>query len=240
VNKKLIPKKHCMIQNNHPLKTQSLQHAGKKLVAAIALVLICFFSTNAQTADAYLITNAGEKVIIEGNAELGTMYVSFQGGPKGKTITYLHTAIKLLTINNRLFLTLPLFGGKMMRLEEIVCYNDKYILTTYFDSGHYIVLFDWDMKIVKPLKLISNGRKKQIKNIEEDIKPYFGDCKEVMDKVNKQVDDKKGQGFAGRNDSSVEEWLMYDINVANCGGTKNINDFVKKVLDKPEPTKKKK
>ena len=122
-----------MIQNNHPLKTQSLQRAGKKLVAAIALVLICFFSTNAQTADAYLITNAGEKVMIEGSAELGTMYVSFQGGPKNKTITYLHSEIKLLTINNRLFLTLPLFGGKMMRLEEIVCYNDKYILTTYFE-----------------------------------------------------------------------------------------------------------
>jgi hypothetical protein len=211
----------------------------KTLLGALAFIIISFFNVKAQTSESYLITEKNEKVVIQGDVELGAGYISFNGGPKGKTITYTHKEIKFLTSNNRFFLTLPLYGGKMKTLQEIVCYNDKYILTAYFDGHtHDIIVFDWDLKRVKPLTIIDTRSRKQEKNIEEDIKPFFGDCKNVMDMVYKHVADKQSAGYGGRNEVSKNDWLMDGLYAYNCSSNKNINTIIKNVMDAPAPEKK--
>lgn len=211
----------------------------KKLAVVILLSVISFFNMNAQSADSYLINDKNEKVQITGDVELGAGYVSFKGGPKGKTVTYSHDEIKFLTTNNRFFLTLPLFGGKKKMLQEIICYSDKYILTAYFDGHtHDIIVFDWNLKRVKPLTIIDTRARKQEKQIEEDIKPWFGDCKHVMELVNKHVSDSKSEGLRGRNEVSKDDWLMDGLYAYNCSSGKDINKLIQLVMDAPAPVKK--
>jgi hypothetical protein len=195
----------------------------KKLLAVLLFVMASFLSVKGQND--YLITNEGEKVVIAGDASLSTEWITFKGS-NDKTVDYKHKNMKFMTVANRLFLTLPLMGGKMVRLQEIVCYNDKYILTSFFQNGSYSVLvFDWDLKMIQPHRFIDKKTKGQKENIEKDIKPYFADCNKALDIMKKNIDAMGDSKYA-----TSHEGILANVYAVKCGGTKDINELIKKVL----------
>jgi hypothetical protein len=71
---------------------------------------------NVKAQNDYLITAKGEKVIIEGKASLG--FGTFSYYKKKKEIVYLHKELKYVYYGGRHFLSLPLYGGKALGLQE--------------------------------------------------------------------------------------------------------------------------
>ncbi|HTA63415.1 MAG TPA: hypothetical protein VK835_13205 [Bacteroidia bacterium] len=201
----------------------------KKLLAVLLLAMASFLNVKGQGD--YLITTEGVKVPIEGNALLSTAHVSFL--VNGKREYYKHTDLKFLTINKRLFLSLPLKEGKMMRLQEIVCYNDNAILTSFYQNGGYnLLVFDWDLKTAVPHRLVSNKKSKQKEFLDENYKPLFKDCSKAFDIFYQNIANTETETvMQDGHKCKVDKVKMLDnVYALKCGGTKDINTLIKTYL----------
>jgi hypothetical protein len=202
----------------------------KKQLIVLALLIVSFLNVKAQDGGNYLITKEGEKVTILGDASLSTEWISFRDN-NGKMLDYKHKNIKFLTINNRIFFTLQLMGGKMMRLEEVVCFNDKYILTSFYQNGDYsILVYNWDFKLVQPHKSLSPYKKKQEADIEKYVTPYFPTCAKAYEVMAKNIADEETEKIYedGHYRKVYKIRSMLDnVYAVSCGGTKTLSDMVK-------------
>ena len=185
----------------------------------------------------YLLTKTDEKVAITSNLELNDSYVYFRTENKEKKKgydenVYKDKQMKMLEFDGRVFMVLP--DGRGNYIQEVVCFNDKYILTGWFygGSGLFIKVYDLSFNSVYNFKPLRVGKKYQLKDIEEHIKPYFGDCANVTDVMVKTInDDDKTQTLSGR---TVKAHMLVDIYAVKCNHTsKSINDWIKAFLALP-------
>ncbi|HWY13307.1 MAG TPA: hypothetical protein VN026_18400 [Bacteroidia bacterium] len=195
----------------------------KKLMT-ILLFVVTVLSIKAQNS--YLLTETGEKVTIMGDLKLDFDNVSFKIENKEKKkgfeyVGYKDKKIKMIEFVGRVFMVLP--DKKNIYLQEIVCFNDKYILTSQFRGGsdYFIKVFDWNFNSICNLKQLFAGKKFQKNDIEDRIKPYFGDCSNVTDLMAKNIQDQKNQ-------------IIEDVYAVKCNSTtKSIQDLIKAFLALP-------
>ena len=208
----------------------------KKLIT-IALFAAAAFNLKAQNN--YLLTKTGEKVTIIGERlSLDVDYVSFRIENKEKKkgyedVVYKDKKIKMFEFEGRVFMVLP--DKKSNNIQEIVCFNDKYILTSWYVNGtnYHIKVFDWSFNSVSNLKPLNVGVKNQRKDLEGLVKPYFGDCTNVMDAMVKNINNESSVGAYKTGDIIIK-----DINAVKCNNTtKTIQDLIKNFMSLPEPTK---
>ncbi len=209
----------------------------KKIAAVILLSVISFLNIKAQKN--YLLTNTGEKVIIMGdNLALDVNYVSFRIENKEKKkgyedVVYKDKKIKMFEFDGRVFMVLP--DGKSNNIQEIVCFNDKYILASYYINGsdYKIKVFDWSFNTVTKLKPLNAGKKNQRRDLEVLVKPYFGDCTNVIDMMDKNINNEHSAGVY-----STGEIIIKNIYGVKCNNTsKTIKDLIKVFMELPAPTK---
>jgi hypothetical protein len=196
------------------------------------LLTILLFAATAVSVKAqnnYLLTKTGEKIAIMSDLSLDVNSVGFKIENTAKKngfewASYKDKNFKMLQFDGRVFMVLP--DGKKEYIQEIVCFNDKYILTTWFVGGSdlFIKIFDWDLNSICKLKQLFAGEKFQKNDIKDRIKPYFGDCQNIIDAMYKNVEDKKSHITDG-------------IYAVKCNTNKTINDLIKKFLALPEPAK---
>ena len=182
------------------------------------IILVILFVANmihVKAQNDFLITTKGEKIPIEGKASLG--FGTFSYYKKKKEITYLHRELKYVYYGGRHFLSLPLYGGKALGLQEIVCYNDQYILTSYYSNGYYMLVFDWQLNTIMKHKTVHGGKKEKKMADLEDIKPYFSDCPAVMDKINNNL-------------NNEEKLSIEDLFAVQCG-SKDIINLIQDYVD---------
>ncbi len=210
----------------------------KKLVAAVAIVSFSFFNVKAQNN--YVLTKAGEKVIIMDDwLKLDFDYIAVHIENKQKkngfeSVVYKDKNLKMFEFGGRVFMVLP--DKKNIYIQEIVCFNDKYILTSEFRGGsqYFVKVFDWNFNSVSNLKPLNVGKKNQRRDLEVLIKPYFGDCTNVIDMMDKNISNEHSAGVY-----STGEIMTENIYAVKCNNTsKSINDLVKAFMALPEPTKK--
>jgi hypothetical protein len=195
----------------------------------LAILLFAASTLSVKAQNDYLLTNTGEKVNIMGSLYLDVNYVSFNVENKEKKkgyeiVVYKDKKFKMLQFGDRVFMVLP--DGKQNNIMEIVCFNDKYILASWFVGGTtlFIKIFDWDLNSICKLKQLFVGEKYQKKDIEDRVKPYFGDCKNIIDAMYKNVADGKTH-------------ITDDLYAVKCNTNKTVNDLIKKFLALPAPTK---
>ncbi len=190
----------------------------KTKVAALAIAIASVFNLNAQND--YLITEKGEKILIQTPDDVGITpaWVSFKDA-KGEYVRYKHPQTKYLTFNGRQFLTLALKGGEKMRLQEIICYNDKYILTAFYsqDNAYNLLVFDWKLSNILPYKKAAANPKIQRELLNEYVKPYFADCNKAM------IDEMSNNIEYGKD-------LIEGVRTQKCG-TKDISQLVQAFLN---------
>ncbi|HXD92418.1 MAG TPA: hypothetical protein VNX01_04355 [Bacteroidia bacterium] len=199
----------------------------KKLLA-ILLFAASILSVKAQNN--YVLTKTGEKIaIMEDWLKLDVNYIAVhvekKENKKGfESVVYKDKNFKMVEFGGRVFMVLP--DGNKEYIQEIICFNDKYILTTWFVGGSdvFMKIFDWDLNSVCKLKQLFAGEKPQKKDIEARIKPYFGDCKNIIDAMYKNVADGKTH-------------ITDDLYAVKCNTNKTVNDLIKKFLALPAPTK---
>lgn len=206
----------------------------KKLIAII-LFAVAF---NLKAQNNYLLTKTGEKVTIIGdNLSLDVDYVSFRIENKEKKkgyedVVYKDKKIKMFEFEGRVFMVLP--DKKSNNIQEIVCFNDKYFLTSWYVNGtdYKIKVFDWSFNSITNLKPLRVTKKYQTKDLEELVKPYFGDCPNVIDAMVKNINTEHRVGAY-----TTGEIIIKDIYAVKCNNTtKTIKDLIKTFLALPVST----
>src|SRR6185437_1951916 len=147
----------------------------------LVITFLFISSYYAKAQDNYIVTEKDEKIAIKGdNIEIDAQSVSFYNGKKFKA--YAAVDLKLMVFSNRLWIRLPFKDEGTLRLMEVICFNDEYILTKFTQSQNafYMFVFTWDKKHAQPRKTLHRNKEKQPINIQEDIKPFFKDCKELL------------------------------------------------------------
>ncbi len=198
-------------------------------VVALAIALVSVFSINLKAQGDYLITNEGEKIIVGKDAKMGADIFYFKD-KNFKEQKYRQSHIKVLFFGGRIYIR-----PRKHYLEEIVCYNDKYFLTNYFEiKGHgnffyYYNIYDWSLNEVFTKGrqdfggMWSGGKEKKLEKVDKNVKPYFGDCKSLMDKMTDNV--------------NSDRLLCKEIYNEKCG-TKDISEFLKTFLSGQTSNKK--
>lgn len=170
----------------------------KKLIIAI----LCFVSHNllaqghtlgqplGQSSESYLINEDGVKTYLYGNVSMSAESITFSDA-SGKNQYEKQKNIKSLVTGNRLFINLPITSIQD-RLQEVIAYNDKYILTAYWHNGQYLYIYDKDYEAVEKKILLKHKKWKVLS--KEKIMPYFGDCPTLMKKINSNANKKYEYG----------------------------------------------
>ncbi|HEV7231802.1 MAG TPA: hypothetical protein VGO45_10765 [Bacteroidia bacterium] len=157
------------------------------------LILLISLCANAQELKNYIVTKEGEKVSLPDQVTLGRDYISFDGGPKIKNVSYMHKDLKMMVFSGRVWLLLPLVKKRELRLQEVICYNDSAILVKYWhDTAFHILIFDWNQNIIQPHQVMP-AKFRQAKYIRDYIEPYFRDSHTLLDKMYKNVDDRDAE-----------------------------------------------
>lgn len=108
---------------------------------------------------------------------------------KGKKKNLNHSKIKKLTTSSETYLSLPISSLGAKRLQKVVAENDKYLLTDYYSINRFqFYIFEKSkMKAVEKHKIQTYRAKKEKKRIKI-IKKYFGNCTELMRKIQSNYD----------------------------------------------------
>lgn len=118
---------------------------------------------------------------------------------KGKTTMKIQPQkeIKWMQVYGRSFLRLPRKStGKDFRLMEILAVNKDYILVQFwYDWYHYFIFDHQGNMIMTETKVYDRGQTigadKNNREVLEKLKPYFGNCSELMEALQANFDDKK-------------------------------------------------
>lgn len=155
-----------------------------KLLIIMAALLIGKFSYGQD--DNYIETLSGEKIVCYGEVKLLSDEVTFDNA-EGEHLSFKHKKLKSLHLKDRIFLNLPVSGSKN-RLQEIVAYNNEYVLTVYvIRKVDCFTVFNKDYKLVEGLIISPRGRLGKFRLINEKIRPYFKDCDELIRKMNENL-----------------------------------------------------
>jgi hypothetical protein len=191
----------------------------KAVMLAIALASLCSFNLKAQD-DYIILKKDGKKIIVGNDAAMGPDILYFHD-KNSKRQEYRQKHVKFFTFGGRIFI-----GPSNSRyLEEIICYNDKYILTSYTESGNnfaFYAIYDWTLKEMSTHNrqdlggMWGGGKAKKIEKFSKNVEPYFGgDCKSVIDKMTNNI--------------NTDNLLFKEMFVEKCG-TKDISEFLKAFL----------
>ncbi|CAL68065.1 hypothetical protein [Christiangramia forsetii] len=204
-----------------------------KLLFAIFPILISFHSYSQETVG-YAITENNERIDFYQNVEKRSKLaynhvISGDVSMTGQFIFYLdkknefrkipQKKIKELNYGLKRFLTLPL-SWSMDRIHEVIAENDKYLLTQYYFNGvNYLYVFDKsNMKYVEKKISHSYKVKKDSKNFERYIKPYFSNCPELLKKIKFNIENIKYRSNAAYKDNSeyADNYLFNSISNFQC------------------------
>lgn len=152
------------------------------------------------TTDNLLILNTGEKIQYSGETTLTAASVSYKDA-KGKEHTVAQKDVRFMVAADRVFMNLPI-TKHMYRLQEVIAYNDDYILTYYFSQQNCLYVFDRNGNPVSGRQLINNQKYNQ-RAYDKVVKKYFAGCTELLDAMQKNLDKKN--------------MITLDISMLSCG-----------------------
>ena len=145
---------------------------------------------------------------------------------KKRTISQKH--VVYLEAGNTRLINLPFYkGGAGPRLQRVVAYNDKYMLTVYIAGiYHYLFIFNTDKEMQENGFLIYHvdgdrkGKSEKPDEIIQLVNKYFPDCKLLMNKItaNIKANPKEGgkQGFYNTKEVPVIKDILDPINNLKC------------------------
>jgi hypothetical protein len=175
-----------------------------KFFILLSVLLMAEFSYGQDGS--YIETLTGEKIACYGEVKLTSDEVTFDNA-EGVRLSFKQKKLKSLHLKDRIFLNLPVSGSKY-RLQEIVAYNDEYILTVYLSRKvDCFSVFNKEYKLVEGLIVSPRGRLGKFRLINEKIRPYFKDCNELIRRMNENLY------------KAIPGSLREDISNFNCTGS---------------------
>lgn len=173
--------------------------------SVLSFFLMVTLSTFAQKEVGYLIGEKDEKIIFYENPkikkkdinnyeEFGDVGLSAQFlyyyDKQGKLQNYPQSKIIGISTSGKVrYELLPIKKSGMKRLHRVLIENDKYLFTEYYANNVYVyyVFSKSDGKIIKGRKMVRDKAKADKKFYEENIKPYFGNCKDLMTHIENKL-----------------------------------------------------
>ena len=157
-------------------------------ILTLPILLLCIFILSSfmpggddkKISDNFIVSTKGDTTFMYGDVEDRNAYVYFNN-KKGKKEEFSEYKIEYMFVDNQIFKRLPTFTPTRYMIQEIVAYNDKYVLTVLGGDIAYI----WTDKFenVEKKLYIQMPATEQKKLIEKHIIPYFGSCKEMIAKM---------------------------------------------------------
>lgn len=126
--------------------------------------------------------------------------------------------IKWLRTGNEVWLRYPIKeNGKTYRLMQVVAMTNKYMLMAYWQDWYYLYIFDYnDNIILEKLKVFDRGKTigsdKNNKEALDALKPYFDNCPELIQKLQKNFDE--------------EKILISDLSHFECEGAHDLDEII--------------
>jgi hypothetical protein len=185
-----------------------------KKLRYLVLVLVCclaFGSSKSKGNDSvnYFITKEGDSVQVQKFISIDAQYV-FYKDMTGKSRTMAQS--KISRLQGKLFdgvhfyINLPIMNMKMTRLQDVIATNDNYILTMYGASdGWYAYIWDKQYEN-KEYKIYMGSKHFQQVAMEKYLLKYFGSCKELIAKMNANIEAGRvcSRGISNYNCASTE------------------------------------
>jgi len=131
--------------------------------------------------------------------------------PSGKRLHRHQDEIKWMKVYDRVFINVPRDPGQGdgLVLMEVLARNEKYFLLSWWSDSYYYYIFDIHGNA--PMR----GRKaNHDEKVIEDVRGYFKDCQELIDKMNKNFETKDESVFG--KDSKVYVALQKGIKDIQC------------------------
>jgi hypothetical protein len=179
----------------------------KKQLLLLLLLFSCFAIRAQKETGSYLLRLNGEKMILDSSIEYGPQTITIKNKGK-KSVWYEQKDFLLMVFNNRLWLCLPVKEKKMFRLQEVLFYTEKYIVTTY--SLSHIYVYDWNLNKILNRQFVKGTQK----SLDNYILPYAADCPKVTDLIRQNMASKKS-------------WAD-ELEVVGCG-KKDISEIIPKL-----------
>ena len=159
----------------------------------------------AQKEVGYLVSDKREKIIfyentsgeevrsnnnvLKGDVNLTAQFVHYFNAD-GKHKKFKQAEVAEIKFDNKEYLKLPIGSFGAVRLQEVIAYNDDYILTNYYHKAFYFFVFEKEeMEMEEKLQNHSNNKKKDMKLLEKKIEPYFNNCPELIARIEKGIED---------------------------------------------------
>ncbi len=179
-------------------------------ILILPLLLFLFSKASVgQESENFIIKLDGERIELYNPIKLSQTHVYFDNSD-GKDKWVKQKQVEVMLVNNRLFLNLPVTSVSD-RLQEIIAFNSEYILTGFWDDILFVYIWDKNFNPLEKKITFPSGFKKHVrKNHErmtESVIPYFGNCPELIEILNKNID----------NRGKINEGVSY----FNCDGVLN-------------------
>jgi hypothetical protein len=158
---------------------------------------ILFYSYNAAAtvggrANYFILKEGGDTVEIYGEVTKDDWTVFYKDAD-GKTTKMAQSKMKRLVAGDDLYITLPV-SNTLDRLQKVIATNNSYIMTYYDQRGGDMYI--WDKHFVAKEKNLfcgvlntGFGPSGPGKRLMKTIEKYFGSCKDLMDKLNSNLND---------------------------------------------------
>jgi hypothetical protein len=143
----------------------------------------------------FIVMNDSDKVLIYKHALMNGDIVQTCDSA-GRWIEFRQGRISRASIKGRDFIGMPVNTILTNRLHEVIARSPDYILTSYIDRKKpYLFVFDKEKKpVLKRTRYYNKGTAKKLQMIRK-IKPFFGNCKELMEKLERNAAIKDGALF---------------------------------------------
>jgi hypothetical protein len=165
------------------------------MITLLALVFLATAQNVSAQAIGFLTTweNENEKIEVYKSVTVDVDEVKTYDA-SGKLLKFKNKLVKSLSAEGHEFRSMRVNSVQTRQLVEIVATSGKYLLATYFSTARYWLIFDLQGNtVVKQTGYnFATGLKK---STLEKIKPYFGDCAGLMEKMETNLNIKGNQLF---------------------------------------------
>ena len=186
---------------------------------------------NAQMEIGYMITKKGEKIglyknnssskkpvylhggLFVGNVALSAQYIYYID-IDGNLERISQRKIKECSYGENRYINLPIYSVGMTRLHRVIAENENFLLTSYFHNSHFFYVFEKaDLNPREKKVRMGRSKKRDLKLIESSVKPYFGNCPELLQRIKKGVLGSYYHRYRG----SFNNTLFKNISNYKCG-----------------------
>lgn len=171
----------------------------------------------------FLVAQSGERIdFFPGDVTLSGEFVQYYD-VDGRPRKFKQVDVKEIEFGKRRYINLPASSKIGTVLQEIIAENNQYLLSQFYHDGfNYFCVFSRDnMRRKGKEQWHSQSMMKDRKLFDKKIRPYFGDCPELLERIRYGIENSSYRPVMEDGVLMVKDNMFRYVTNLDCAGLNN-------------------